>query len=124
MRLSLLSEFRVPNKFIRVTNHALKRFKKRVRGGEGVDKLDIVQFIGDSEEPNSHNYRLLRAAYRRRGLKWRGGTIFMIHDIGGGLWIVFVMRPDKADYESAGVPVGAPIMLVRTCWVADYLSTN
>jgi len=122
---TVLNEFQVPTKFIRVTDHALERFRKRVPGGREVDKTDIVQFVGDSEMCNKRNYRLLRDAYRRRNLKWRGGdTVFKLYGLGGDRYVVFAMSMTRSAQDVSDVRAGSPVLLVVTCWVADNLFPN
>jgi len=114
-RLTLTCEYDVPVRMVHVTDHALKRFRERVPGGESVERFDVIQFVGDSELCSRRNYKLLRDSYRRRGLKWRGGeedNVYRLYGFGDGKYVVFAVR--LRPYR----------LCVVTCWVACDLFPN
>ena len=125
VKLGKLRGLRIPSHFIRITHHAVKRFKERVkegREGEGVNRNDLKQFVEDSVQCSRRNLKIVRDATKRKKCKWYGEstTHHMVFEVGVGAkdrWVVFpVVAGENHD--------GSLAMVVPTCWVVRKLYPN
>lgn len=96
---------------IDVSDHALKRFKKRIHGEAELD--DVKRFVQESTPLGKKDAKLIKQHYRARKCKWRPGSTYLKYKVDNKRHIIFVV----AQYQQF-----CDGFSVITCWMSRNLT--